>query len=84
MAPTHKGKTAWVSTFPLIKWVAEPKIVYIDIVATDVAVATFTGKLKKYTSVGVLKGPPPIPKKLDMKPNKVFTAVAIGSMKLYL
>ena len=52
--------------------------------ATDVAVATFTGKLKKYTSVGVLSGPPPIPKKLDINPKIMLTLVAIGSINMYM
>ena len=32
-------------------------------------------KIKKYTNVGVLNGPPPMPKKLDINPNITFTLV---------
>ena len=40
------------------------------------AAATLTGKLNASTSTGVLRNPPPMPKKLEMNPSTTLKPVA--------
>jgi hypothetical protein len=49
----------------------------------EVATATCIGKLKTDTRIGVLMNPPPVPKKLEIKPRTKLNIIARYSLNWY-